>query len=280
MRRVFSHLPPSIAPFVPSAVDPETASHVCCSQRGSVTSTTLAKAGAAEDRGPVEHSLAMKLAPALLALALGLGSATARADAYTWGGSSGRFDVEVTVLGFNEGMGEGGWDEGSAREFAAWARRFNAIIPRGSSVSVRRDTLDDATKLTIRRGHEATEIRIPGGVDLDLALKIAARSFGVRRAPKLRAPARLFTIQLFASRTEAGAARFSGDMNELGVEADASFYHEACLPCSIPTTRTLGPGPDRRYRVITGVFDSPRAARRSLVALRRAWKVGGFVREL
>ncbi len=76
--------------------------------------------------------LAMKLAPALLAFALGLGSATARADAYTWGGASGRFDVEVTVLGFNEGRGVGGWDEGSARDFAAWAKRFNAVIPRAA----------------------------------------------------------------------------------------------------------------------------------------------------
>ena len=222
----------------------------------------------------------MKLAPALLALALGLGSATARADAYTWGGSSGRFDVEVSVLGFNDGRGAGGWDEGSARDFAAWARRFNAIIPHGGSVSVLRDASDDATKLTIRRGHEATVVMIPGDVDLEIALKIASRSFGVRRAPRLRAAAKLFTLQLFASRTAAGAARFSGEMNERGVAAGGSFFHEACLPCSVPAARVLGPGVDRRYRVITGIFDSPLAARRSLGALQRTWKVEGFVREL
>lgn len=222
----------------------------------------------------------MKLAAALFALALGLGSTAARADAYSWGGSSGRFDVEVTALGFNEGAGEGGWSEESAREFAGWAWRFNAIIPRGSSVSVRRDPAEDGTKLTLRRGSGSTVVTIPGDFDLDVALKIAARSFGVRRAPKLRAPAKLFTIQLLASRTEAGASRFSGAMDELGVKARGSFFHEACHPCSIPGTRVLEPGPDRRYRVITGVFTNQREAGRSLAALHRAWKIDGFVREL
>jgi hypothetical protein len=222
----------------------------------------------------------MKLAPALLALALGLVSAPARADAYAWGGSLGRFDVEVTVLGFNEGAGEGGWEESSAREFAGWARRFNAIIPRGSSVSVRRDPAQDGTRLTLRRGTELVEIEIPGDFDLEIALKIAARSFGVRRAPKLRAVARLFTIQLFASRTEAGAGRVSEAVSERGVEVEGSFFHEECLPCFTHAARVLGPGPDRRYRVIAGIFASQRAARRSLATLRRAWKVEGFVREL
>jgi hypothetical protein len=216
-------------------------------------------------------------AAALLALA---SLATpARADAYAWGGSSGRFEVHVTVPGFNEGAGVGGWDEGSARDFAGWARRFNAVIPRGASVSLERDAGDDDTTLTIRRRGRVSVSRLPGGPDLDAALALVARRFGAR-LPGRPAPVRIYTLQVFASVSEASAQRFARLLEERGVAAEGSFFYQACLPCTTHEVHVLDAGAGGIHRVVTGVFDRYATARRSLDELRRRFGLRGFVREI
>jgi cell division septation protein DedD len=41
----------------------------------------------------------------------------------------------------------------------------------------------------------------------------------------------------------------------------------------------LDAGPDGLHRVVLGIFDRRRAAKRAQAALRRAWGLDGFVRE-
>jgi hypothetical protein len=203
----------------------------------------------------------------------------ARADAYSWGGSSGRFEVGVTLLGFNEGAGELGWEEPHAREFAEWAKLFNAVIPRGASVAMSQSPDEDGTTLTMRQAGRVEIVVMLDGPDFDEALPIVAAHFGAK-VPDSAAPAKLYTIQLFSSRSESSASRFSAELDARGVTAAGSFFYEACLPCSVPQTHVLQRGADGLSRVVTGIFDRYSVARRSLGKLRRDFGLEGFVREL
>jgi hypothetical protein len=220
--------------------------------------------------------------PPVLSLVLFLASTAgpARADARSWGGESGRFQVSVLRLGFDDGAGGDGWEEASARDFAGWALRFNSVIPRDASVSLERGfDDDDASLLTLRRGGRADLVRMPGGPDFEAALAIVARHFGVR-VPRPPTTAKLYSIQLLASASEAGAASFATGLETRGVAAEGSFFHDGCLPCSVPEVHVRGPGADGVYRVVTGIFDRYSAARRAVGELRRRFGIEGFVREL
>jgi hypothetical protein len=222
----------------------------------------------------------MKHLPALLLLlALALAGGPAWADAYAWGAESGRFRVEVVHLGFDDGAGAAGWEEKPARELAAWARRFNAVIPEGASVSIERGVDDDASLLTFQRGGRSDRIRMIGGPDFDAALSIAARHFG-QPVPAPVPHVELYTLQLFASRSEARAARFASGAEARGVRAKGSFYHEACMPCSVPEVHVLGPDAGGISRVVTGIFDRYSEAHRALGELRRRFGGPAFVRRL
>jgi hypothetical protein len=203
----------------------------------------------------------------------------ARADAVTWGGSSGRFRVSVTSSGFNEGAGEGGWSESGARDFAMWAARFNALLPIGSEVTMERDVNDDDTTLTMRRGARTFISHMRGGPDFDAALALVARWCG-RRVPPTRPSPTLYTVQVFAGRSKINADAFAQRLEERGVTADDSFFEEACLPCSIPATRVLEARQGGLYRVILGVYDRRDAATRARVRLRRELGVAGWVTAL
>jgi hypothetical protein len=210
-------------------------------------------------------------------LAIASVACPAFADAYAWGGESGRFQVAVTLPGFNDGAGATGWEEGSARRFAAWTRRFNSVIPRDAFVSLESD--DDASVLTIRRGGHTHLVRMAGDPDLEAALPLVAGHFGVP-VPGPATAGKLYTLQLFASTSEASAARFAAGIDERGVAAEGSFFYEACLPCSIREVRVLGPGAGGVHRVITGIFDRYSVARRALGELRSRSGLEGFVREI
>jgi hypothetical protein len=215
---------------------------------------------------------------AIATLASFLAAQTARADAYSWGGASGSFRVDVFVSGFNEGAGAGGWSESSARDFAAWAARFNAILPAGMSVSMSRDVSDDETTLTIKTKRRTEVISQPGGPDFDAALSIVARRVGVRVPPPPVAPS-LFTLQVFAARSRERATKLASVLDERGVEPTEQVFYEQCHPCFAHPARVLDGG-DGFYRVIVGVYDRLTTARRALARLERDWKLSGFVRKL
>jgi len=214
---------------------------------------------------------AAALVPMLLFFAPG-----ARADAHEWHVRTTRFEVEVTIGGFDEGAGEGGWDAGSAREMAAWARRFEAIVPRGARVAMRRDAWDDETTLTIHDGARTHSTIMPGGPDFELAIAIVARHFGAHVPPPARG-APVYTLQVMASRSRTYAEDFARALDARGVVAPDSFYDAACLPCSVPVAHVLEPGRDAFHRVVVGVYDRPARARRALAALEREFHVRGWV---
>ncbi|MGH7281274.1 MAG: SPOR domain-containing protein [Polyangiaceae bacterium] len=217
---------------------------------------------------PSVHGCVKPLLAFAASFALSFVAASARADSYSWEATSGRFHVSVFISGFNEGAGEGGWDERSARDLASFTRRFNAIIPPGATVDIERDVNDDRTTLTIRNRGATRAITMPGGPDLDAALALVAEHFHVAIPPAAKGA--LFTVQLSASRSEDRAEAFASDLDARGVVAEGSFYDEACHPCSIPGTRVLDRSPDGLVRVISGVFDEPRSAEHAAAALRRA----------
>lgn len=218
------------------------------------------------------------LAATWLVLALLVDASSALADSYSYGGRGRRFELEVFLLGFNEGAGEGGWDEDSARQFAGWASRFDAVIPRGAFVSMVKDVSDSDTTLTIRVGKRDERQQLPGEPDLAAALAIVARRF--RAAVPVARSAKLYTLQLFASRSRVSALRFVEHIEAQGVIAERQVYHAACHPCSIPQSRLLEPTKDGMFRVVTGVYAERRLAERGLAGIARRWKLRGFVREL
>jgi hypothetical protein len=218
------------------------------------------------------------LVAAWLVLALVLGSSSALADSYSYGGAGRRFELEVFLLGFHEGAGAGGWDEDSAREFAVWASRFDAVIPKGAFVSLVKDVGDSDTTLTIRVGRRVETRELAGEPDLDAALTLVARRFRV--AVPVARPAKLYTLQLFASRSQPNALRFVERIEAQGVTAERQVYHAACHPCWIRQSRLLEPTKDGMHRVVTGVYAERWAAERGLRGIARRWKLRGFVREL
>jgi len=214
-----------------------------------------------------------------LTLASAAASSTARADFYSWGGRSGRLEVSVWLYGFNEGAGAGGWDEDSARDFATWAARFGAIVPSDGSVAMIRDISDDDTRLLLRHGRRVHVVTMPGGPDFAAALPIVAGEYGAA-VPRPGAPARLFTVQVLAARSEQGANGFARALDERGVRPEGSFFHQECHPCFGHEAHVLDAGPDGLHRVVLGVFDRRGAAKRASAGLRRSWGLDGFVREL
>ena len=215
---------------------------------------------------------ALTLVPLLLLVA-----PRAQADAHAWHARAERFEVDVTIGGFDEGAGEGGWDAESAREMAAWARRFEAIVPRGARVTMRRDAWDDETALTIHDGARTRSTRMSGGPDFDSAIAIVARHFGVQVPPTARGATPIYTLQVMASRSRTYAEDFARALDARGVVARDTFYDAACMPCSVPVAHVLEPGRDAFHRVVVGVYDRPARARRALAALEREFRVRGWV---
>jgi hypothetical protein len=186
--------------------------------------------------------------------------------------------VHVVRSGFNEGAGEGGWDEESARSFAVAARRFERILPKNASVTLSLDVNDDDTALALRIGNKRETATLAGPVDFDQALGWVARRFAIQRIPAVK-QVPLYTLQLFASRSRSAAARAAASFELRGARAENQFFYQACLPCAIPETRVLGPSRDGLYRVVAGIYDRRAVARYELGALRRKWKLAGFVRK-
>ncbi len=215
---------------------------------------------------------------ALGGLSLLLTTLPALADSYAWGGSSRRLEVSVVSMGFHDGAGVGGWDEHDARTFAAIARRFDSLLPPGAFVKIEQGVDDLDFWLTLRRGPRTYIITLPGEVDLERALSVVARRFPKRSVPADE-PVELFTLQLFASRSESHANRFVERAERRGLHVEHPFFWQACLPCSIPEARVWSRGTDGWFRVIAGVFDRPANARRALVQLKKQG-FDGFVRQL
>lgn len=208
-----------------------------------------------------------------LVVALGVATLTfvstpARADAYAWSVSSGRWTASVMLTGFNEGAGEGGWDESSAGEQAAWAKRFNAVIPPRDRVDiVYDDASDQDTTLTIHDGRTTEVVTMEGAPDFDVAISIVAAYF--HAAVPQASPVTLYTVQVMAARSRDRAESYSQSLDARGIAAEGSFYDEKCLPCSIPRTR-IEEGADGFHRVISGVFDRESRADEAAATLRRA----------
>lgn len=229
------------------------------------------------ERASVRLVVRWALVVLIVVVALSL-PGSARADAHSYGGSGRRFRLSVMVIGFDEGAGAGGWDEESARELAGWAVRFDAVIPKGAFVEIEKDVNDDDTKLTLRVNGRSEVRHFPGEPQLDVALRWVARRFRRPVPPARRA--RLFTLQLFASRSKANALRFAEGLDARGVRASHVVYYAACHPCSVPEARVLETANPKVHRVIVGVFGERHAARIALAELRQRWHVTGFVREL
>jgi hypothetical protein len=160
------------------------------------------------------------------------------ADSYSWGGRSGRLEVSVWLSGFNEGAGEGGWDEDSARDFASWAARFTSIVPRGARVVLRREISDDGTVVELRSARSGRRrlAVLPGDFDFARALRLVARWLG-KPVPPTRASPPLFTIQVLASRSQARAAAYARSLDDREVDPLDPFFVQACHPCLIPQAR-------------------------------------------
>jgi hypothetical protein len=217
--------------------------------------------------------------PLAAAGALCMMSTAARADSYMFGGESRRVKLDIFLLGFNDGAGAGGWDDAAARELATWAKRVDTLLPKGAAVSLIRTIDDDDTTLTIHEGPKSSVFKVSGAPDYAEALGLVAGHFKATTIASV-SPAKLYTLQLFATYSQERANRFARALDERDVSADGSFYFEACLPCAIPQAHVLEPNAAGLYRVVTGIFDRFSAARRSLTKLHRRWKLSAFVREL
>jgi hypothetical protein len=204
---------------------------------------------------------------------LALVPSVARADAYVWGGAIGQVSVHVSVAGFAEGAGAAGWEPASARWFVAWAHTLETMLPPGTRAEVGNDEPDEPIALRLVTGSSVVAIdtglarAFPG--ELDPVLALVAAHFGIA-VPSVTSASPL-TIQVFAARDAARAARFADAMR---LETSTTFY-EACAPCADPPARVLDEG--ALHRVVVGVYVDRAHARRALSRLRVP---GAFVRRL
>src|SRR5206468_11422969 len=113
---------------------------------------------------------------------------------------------------------------------------------------------DGDTTVTLLRDGRIGRWKMVGGPSFEHALELVARRLGVGALPPERA-VDLYTIQFLASRSPSRTARFASELEGRRVHVETSFFHQACLPCSIPEVKVLGPEPDGLYRVVTGIFD-------------------------
>ncbi|MFO0554082.1 MAG: SPOR domain-containing protein [Polyangiaceae bacterium] len=208
--------------------------------------------------------------------------ATARADAYAWGGQSGPLSVDVTLLGFRDGAGEGGWEVEDARALAAWGARFGALSSEFDvALTYGPDTDETTIVLTEHGAPSSPRTTVFGGEpDLEAAYAWVARAVGASPDGAFVESPSVFTIQLLATKSRERADRYADMLERAGVAPKHSFFYENCLPCSVHELHVLDLG-DGWFRVVTGIFDSPARARQSLRELRAAGLVSAsFVRRL
>lgn len=204
--------------------------------------------------------------------------AGARADAYAWGGTRGRVSVSVTLSGFSEGAGVGGWTVEGARWLASWAPRVEALLPPGVHARIGNDEADGDLVVRLQGAGPSETIalgihRAFPGADLDPVIEVLSRRFRTLPPPPSDAP--VYTVQLLAA-SPAHASAFARGLDGRAIEASDDFFWETCLPCSPRVAHVLvGPGP--LARVVVGVHADRTSARRSLRRL-RALGLRGFVR--
>lgn len=201
------------------------------------------------------------------------------ADAYAFGGVSGRVRVEVTLLGFQEGAGVGGWDVVNARALARFARRVDRLLPKGAAVSIERDVDDDATTLILALPTRTERFLLDGAPGYDEAASVLARALGAPERRSAPTPP-LFTVQVLASSDEGRASSFARALDGRGITAETSFFFEACRPCSVPEAHVTERGSDGLFRVVIGIFDRRESAGDLARELARRHALPGFARAL
>lgn len=223
---------------------------------------------------------------ALLA-AWSVAPAIARADAYSWGGEFGNVTVRVDDVGFHDGFGSDSWQSEAATEFAEWAARANALLPRGTHLLVSRTPEEDflffelTTDRRISRVQSSVSSFDPGDAEKEATL-LHELSIAVHHVASPQShPIPIYSVQLFASATASDARRFADRQEARGVRSDSDFFYQRCHPCTEPPQLHVVERDDGRiFRVILGVFANRRDATRALRRLERRYGLTGFVRTL
>lgn len=213
--------------------------------------------------------------------------AIARADAYSWGGELGNVTVRVDGVGFHDGFGSDGWQVEAATEFAEWAARANALLPRGTHLFLSRTPEEDLLFFELTTGGRISRVQSsvssfdPGDAEKEATL-LHELSIAVHHcASPPSHPLPIYSVQLFASATASNARRFADRQEARGVRSDTDFFYQRCHPCTEPPQLHVVERDDgSTFRVILGVFANRRAAARALRRVERRYGLTGFVRTI
>jgi len=208
-------------------------------------------------------------------------TASAARDAHAcWDGYAASVDrVDLRV------PGDATWRPEKAREVARWATRMNALLPQGTKLE---SDLGFVTICTVNAAGECVttvaETRWDNGSLAPLFKQVAqatqAAPAAVRSA--LRLDAAPVTLQVFASRSQAGADTVARRINDAHAGSDG-FYTAGGFPADNPTAHVVagtGKKGERVYRVLVGAFLAKGEAQTAAAELHRETGFQGFVRPL
>jgi len=219
------------------------------------------------------------LACAVVALAITLSSRTADA---CWCGYSGTVrDVAITEPMPGSDDCPVAWDPVVVRAWATWLVRLDRVLPAGMRLE---SFAGEATVTATPGGVPRTVAEISWGEDFEALFAAIARleadSTRVRVARQQEA--KVFTVQVFATRSEARASRVSEQLDRAG-EVDRGFFFAGNAPAANPAAHVIRETDARGrllYKVLVGAFVDLASARASAQALTRQTTLETFVRQL
>ncbi|AKV01353.1 hypothetical protein AKJ09_08016 [Labilithrix luteola] len=166
------------------------------------------------------------------------------------------------------------WDPSVIREWATWIVRLDEVLPAGASLEA------FGTPAVVKSASEQLDVDwqdLPGL--FDGVAKLQSDSARVERARAMNA--QVYTVQIFASATSAGAARIAERANEAEVEDDG-FFFAGDVPATNPMAHVIEETVRgrRMHKVLIGAFLDRPAALRTSHTLARNLGIPTFVRAL
>jgi hypothetical protein len=163
-----------------------------------------------------------------------------------------------------------GWDPAVIREWATWMVRLDAVVPPNASLEAfgRSATLERQSKTFDVEWQDLPEL-------FERVAKLESDSGRVTRARAMST--QVYTVQIFASATDAGAARIIERANEMEIEDDG-FFRAGDHPARNPVAHGIDEA--RMHKVVIGAFVDWRAAVRASRTIARQLGMPTFVRSL
>lgn len=209
---------------------------------------------------------------AFVACALLFASKPAEACWCGYAAGVGRVDVTQPMPNFD--YCPVAWDPKVVRHWATWVVRLDAALPPGHTLEA------FAGYAEVRSARGVAELEWKDLPDLfEEVSKLGSDPERAKRARKKNA--QVFTVQIFASATDAGAERIAKAADEANFE-DRGFFFAGGMPATNPVAHVVEESVDGRLlrKVLVGAFLDRRDASVAARDLGRKLRLATFVRRL